>query len=99
MKKLTPRVEFPRFSLCSFLPGQEAGNVDVVLELEYGDYCEEPADIAEEVGVWLQETELLDTMSRNAQKSGNANAAREIVEDIGGLTQTWIRLNGGKRSQ
>ena len=71
----------------------------MVLESEYGDYCEEPAAIAQEVGVWLQEPELLNTMSRNAQKAGNANAAREIVESIGSLTQTWIRLNGGKASQ
>jgi 1,2-diacylglycerol 3-beta-galactosyltransferase len=79
--------------MLSFLPGQEAGNVDVVLEQEFGDFCQDPAGIATEVGIWLKDTNLLDTMSRNAQKAGNPYAAREIVEDIGELTQTWMRLN------
>ena len=75
------------------MPGQEAGNVDVVLESGYGDYCEEPSDIGKTVGVWLQDSELLDSMSLAAQKAGQPHAADDIVKDIGDQTVTWIRLN------
>jgi 1,2-diacylglycerol 3-beta-galactosyltransferase len=75
------------------LPGQEAGNVDVVLESGYGDYNEDPASIAHEVGCWLQDSELMNSMSRLAQKAGNPYAADEIVQDIGTQTITWMELN------
>ena len=78
----------------SFLPGQEAGNVDVVRESGFGDYNEEPNSIAREVGYWLKDTELLESMSKNAQQAGNPYAADEIVRDIGSQTQLWMHLNG-----
>ena len=77
----------------SFLPGQEAGNVDVVLEDGYGDYCDEPSEIAQEVGFWLQDEALLRSMSVAAQKSGRPYAADEIVHDIGCQTVAWMNLN------
>ena len=77
----------------SFLPGQEAGNVDVVLEDGYGDYCDEPSEIAQEVGFWLQDEALLRSMSVAAQKSGRPYAADEIVHDIGSQTVAWMNLN------
>ena len=77
----------------SFLPGQESGNVDVVLESGYGDYCEEPSEIGKIVGVWLQESELLTTMSANARQAGNPLAADEIVKDIGSQAVAWLQLN------
>jgi 1,2-diacylglycerol 3-beta-galactosyltransferase len=79
--------------LDSFLPGQEAGNVEVVLEDGFGDYCEDPAKIANEVTCWLQDSDLLKTMSRAAQKAGNPYAADEIVQDIGRLTLAWMHAN------
>lgn len=81
----------------SFLPGQEAGNVDVVLESGYGDYCEDPARIAQEVGFWLQDEALLTAMSKAAQKAGKPYAAAEIVQSIGSQTQNWITLNARGR--
>jgi len=77
----------------SFLPGQEAGNVDVVLESKFGEYNKRPSKIAEIVGSWLQDKELLQTMSRAAVKAGNPYAADEIVADIGRQTVAWMNLN------
>lgn len=79
--------------LTSFLPGQEAGNVDVVLESGYGDYCEEPTDIAKTVGVWLHDSELVASMSLAAQKAGHPYAADEIVTDIGNQAVAWMYVN------
>ena len=78
---------------CSFLPGQEAGNVDVVLESGFGEYKKRPSEIAKVVGTWLQDTELLNSLSRAAMKAGNPYAADEIVADIGQQTIAWMTLN------
>ena len=67
--------------------------MDVVLECGYGDYCEEPSKIAEEVSVWLQDSDLLVSMSHAAKKAGNPYAADEIVADIGDQTLSWLQLN------
>ena len=67
--------------------------MDVVLESGYGDYCEDPSEIAQEIGFWLQDSELLKTMSLAAQKSGHPYAADEIVHDIGTQTVAWMTLN------
>jgi 1,2-diacylglycerol 3-beta-galactosyltransferase len=80
--------------LTSFLPGQEAGNVDFVLESGFGDYCDDPQMIGEEVACWLQDQGLLTGMSLKAQEAGRPDAALDIVRDIGGITHTWIALNG-----
>jgi UDP-N-acetylglucosamine:LPS N-acetylglucosamine transferase len=63
------------------------------VEGEYGDYCEDPSKIAQEVGYWLKDSELLKTMSRAAQKAGHPYAADEIVHDIGAETVAWMALN------
>jgi 1,2-diacylglycerol 3-beta-galactosyltransferase len=77
----------------SFLPGQEAGNVDVVLEGGFGDYCKESEGIAEEVACWLQNEDLMETMSLAASKIGHPHAASDIVKDIGEITHSWLELN------
>lgn len=79
--------------LTSFIPGQEAGNVDFVLDHGFGDFSKDPAQIGEEVAVWLRDRELLRRMSANARQAGNPNAAAEIVMDIGAQTQIWMALN------
>jgi 1,2-diacylglycerol 3-beta-galactosyltransferase len=83
----------PYFVFISFLPGQEAGNVDVVLESGFGNYCEDPPEIATEVGEWLQDSSLMNSMSLAATKAGNPYAADEIVTDIGSQTVAWMKLN------
>jgi len=83
--------------LTSYLPGQEAGNVDIVLKAGFGDFCEEPETIALEIACWLQESLLLDEMSRKAQGVGTPHAAEEIALDIGKTTQQWMKRNELKR--
>jgi 1,2-diacylglycerol 3-beta-galactosyltransferase len=80
--------------LTSFLPGQEAGNVDYVLDNDFGDFNKDPVVIAEEVACWLKDTDLMDTMSRKARAIGHPDAASDIVIDIGSITHTWKALNG-----
>jgi len=79
--------------MTSFLPGQEAGNVDVVLESRFGEYQNQPSKIADTVTSWLQDAQLLQTMSQAAMVAGNPYAADEIVEDIGRQTVAWMNLN------
>ena len=70
----------------SHLPGQEAGNVDIVLDGGFGDYCEDPETIALEIACWLQDSQLIDVMSKKAQAVGHPHAAEEIAQDIGDTT-------------
>ena len=79
--------------LTSFLPGQEAGNVDYVLDYGFGDYSEDPVSIAEEVTTWLRDPSLLEVMSHRAQAAGRPDAASEIVLNIGSETHVWKSLN------
>ena len=50
--------------LTSYLPGQEAGNVDVVLKNGFGMYETKPGKIAEKVVGWLEGDGILEKMSR-----------------------------------
>jgi len=79
--------------MTSFLPGQEAGNVDVVLESEFGIYENKPSKIGEIVTSWLLDSSLLEKMSKAAMVAGNPYAADEIVEDIGRQSVAWMKLN------
>ena len=77
----------------SHLPGQEAGNVDIVLNGGFGDFCEDPETIGLEVACWLQDSQLIDDMSTNAMKVGHPHAAEEIAQDIGDTTHQWMEQN------
>ncbi|OEU06991.1 UDP-Glycosyltransferase/glycogen phosphorylase, partial [Fragilariopsis cylindrus CCMP1102] len=79
--------------MTSFLPGQEAGNVDVVLESQFGEYNNKPTEIASIVTSWLQDPTLLTKLSQSAMEAGNPYAADEIVNDIGSNTVAWMNLN------
>ena len=79
--------------MTSFLPGQEAGNVDVVVESGFGEYNDKPSKIADIVTSWLQDEQLLTGMSKAAMMAGNPYAADEIVKDIGQQTVAWMKLN------
>jgi 1,2-diacylglycerol 3-beta-galactosyltransferase len=80
--------------LTSFLPGQEAGNVDYVMENGFGDFDRNPVKIGEKVAIWLQDPILLQQLSKRSLVIGQPQAAQEIVLDIGQITQTWKVLNG-----
>lgn len=84
--------------LTSFLPGQEAGNVDVVLDGGFGEYREDPEHIAEGVAAWLRDDDLLGRMSRAATAAGAPDAASEIVLDIGRRTEEALRENASRAS-
>jgi len=82
----------------SHLPGQEAGNVDIVLNGGFGDFCEDPETIALEIACWLQESHLLDVMSRKAMRVGHPHAAEQIALDIGDTTHTRLEINRIKQN-
>ena len=79
--------------LTSFLPGQEAGNVNFVIDKAFGEFHKHPVDIAREVTGWFQNPTILQEMSHKAKEAGNPRAASEIVLDIGSTTHTWMALN------
>lgn len=82
----------------SHLPGQEAGNVDIVLNGGFGDFCEDPETIGLEVACWLQDSQLLDVMSKKAKKVGHPHAAEEIALDIGDTTRQYMERNEVRRN-
>jgi len=82
----------------SHLPGQEAGNVDIVLNGGFGDFCEDPETIGLEIACWLQDSQLLDDMSHKAMEVGSPHAAEEIAMDIGRTTHKWMERNDLKRN-
>ena len=68
--------------LSSFLPGQEAGNVQFVVENGFGTLQKKPAAIADVVSRWLQSPELLRKMSMNARAVAMPEASGAIAHDI-----------------
>lgn len=81
--------------LTSFLPGQEEGNVDFVLNGGFGAFCNDrdPVGIAEEVVAWLSSDEKMQELSRNAKAKGAPHAARDIAKAIGDSTLKWKEIN------
>ena len=79
--------------LTSFLPGQEAGNVDFVLENGFGEYCADPIVIGQTCAEWLKDEAKIVVMSERAHETGHANAAEEIVLDIGTSAQQYMQEN------
>jgi 1,2-diacylglycerol 3-beta-galactosyltransferase len=79
--------------ITSFLPGQEAGNVDIVLDNGFGDFCKDPRKIASELASWLRDPSLMEEMSKNSAIVGHPHAAASIVQDIGKITHEWKERN------
>jgi len=97
--------------LTSFLPGQEAGNVDLVLENGFGEYVDQnrPKEIANVVTGWMKgeynptddddddgNNSRLKRMSEAAIAFGNPQASKEIVLEIGSETHAWMDWNKKK---
>jgi len=72
--------------LTSFLPGQEAGNINVVLDGGFGDFRKDPEDISRGVASWLQDEKLFVEMSQNSALVGHPHAAADIVQSICDIT-------------
>ncbi|KAL7473062.1 hypothetical protein ACHAXS_013438 [Conticribra weissflogii] len=81
--------------LTSFLPGQEEGNVDYVVDGGFGSFVSDadPHGIADEVVSWLLDERKLKELSENAFKRGAPDAAAEIVEAIGESALRWKKIN------
>lgn len=84
--------------LTSFLPGQEEGNIDYVVEGGFGAYVNvsDPIGIAEEVCMWLSDDERRANLSRAAKACGAPHAARDIAQQIGDSAMKWRELNQEK---
>lgn len=84
--------------LTSYLPGQEEGNVDFVIEKGFGSFCSDadPIAMAEELCMWLTDDEKLVLLSKNAKAAGTPYAARDIARQIGDSTLKWRELNDEK---
>ena len=67
-----------------------------MLDGGFGDYCESPADIAEEVAFWLCDDSMLQNMSESAYQVGAPHASEEIVANIAESTLHCMALNEGK---
>ena len=86
--------------LTSFLPGQEEGNVNYVVDGGFGAYCPDtdPISMAEELCLWLKDDNKLSLLSRAAKKFGSPYAARDIAKSIGESTLKWRELNEEQQS-
>ena len=87
--------------LTSFLPGQEEGNVDFVVEKKFGLYQPDsnPKEIASTVCEWLRNQEKMEEMSHYAKKAGMPNAAENIVKCIGKSVLRWKELHEDEHIQ
>jgi len=84
--------------LTSFLPGQEEGNIDFVVNGEFGEYISDtnPSDIAQELAKWLIDENKMAKLSDAAKAHGAPNAARDIVKNIGDLSLQWKKINDSR---
>jgi 1,2-diacylglycerol 3-beta-galactosyltransferase len=74
--------------LIHFLPGQETGNVEFVVDNQAGALCQKPIEALETLYNWLKnDRKLLQQTAKNAQKIGRPDAAFEIVEEAIKLIQ------------
>jgi len=74
--------------LTSYLPGQEEGNVDFVIENNFGSFISDsdPSGIGEQVVLWLSDEVQMQSMSEAAMRVGAPHAAADIVKVIGERT-------------
>jgi 1,2-diacylglycerol 3-beta-galactosyltransferase len=74
--------------LSGFIPGQEEGNVEYVIDKGVGTWVEKPQLIAATLAQWLQpENETLAQMAQKAQRLGRPQAALDIAAEIFNLAQ------------
>jgi 1,2-diacylglycerol 3-beta-galactosyltransferase len=74
--------------LSSFIPGQEEGNVEYVIDNGVGTWAEKPQLVAATLAQWLQpENETLTYMAQKAQRLGRPQATLDIAATIFNLAQ------------
>jgi UDP-N-acetylglucosamine:LPS N-acetylglucosamine transferase len=81
--------------LTSYLPGQEEGNVDYVVDGKFGGFVDDrdPTAVGEEISDWLLSPKKLQQLGKNAGEKGAPHAARDIVQQIGDSTLKWREIN------
>lgn len=87
--------------LTSFLPGQEEGNVDYVIDGGFGAFIsdKDPQGIGEELVIWLTDDKKMKLLSDAAKAKGAPNAARDIAQTIGLSTLRWKAINEEKEKE
>ena len=66
-----------------YLPGQEKGNVDFVVENQAGKYCQTPLEALKTLSLWLRDDQKqLKQTAENASRLVPADAAMTIAEKI-----------------
>jgi 1,2-diacylglycerol 3-beta-galactosyltransferase len=74
--------------LSGFVPGQEEGNVEYVINKGVGTWAEKPQRIAATLAQWLQpENDTLTHMTQRARRLGRPQAAWDIAAEIFNLAQ------------
>ncbi|MFB0533586.1 MAG: glycosyltransferase [Anaerolineae bacterium] len=74
--------------LSSFIPGQEEGNVEYVIDNGVGTWAEKPQLVAATLAQWLQpENDTLTYMAQKAQRLGRPQATLDIAATIFNLAQ------------
>jgi 1,2-diacylglycerol 3-beta-galactosyltransferase len=74
--------------LSGFVPGQEEGNVEYVINKGVGTWAEKPQRIADTLAQWLQPgNETLTHMAQKAQILGRPQAALDIAAEIFSLAR------------
>jgi len=68
--------------LSSFLPGQEAGNVNFVVDQGFGEYNSDPKQISRTVASWVQDPKKLAQMADCARAAAAPTATQSIAEDL-----------------
>ncbi|KAA8496612.1 putative monogalactosyldiacylglycerol synthase, chloroplastic [Porphyridium purpureum] len=69
--------------LSSFLPGQEAGNVELVVKSGSGACCEQPKKLARVLRGWIGDDQALKAMSRASRAQGTRDATLIIARILG----------------
>lgn len=69
------------------VPGQEAGNADLVVDNQAGVYIEKPDEMIAQLRIWLHNDDILATMSDNAKKLSHPDAVWTISEKVWELLQ------------
>lgn len=81
--------------LTGFLPGQEEGNVTLVLESGSGEFHLAPDDIAHCAAKWVIDPEERASVAERASALGRPNSTREIAQDIWKLgARTVVERDG-----
>uniref|UniRef100_UPI002ADDD157 MGDG synthase family glycosyltransferase n=1 Tax=Thermoflexus sp. TaxID=1969742 RepID=UPI002ADDD157 len=73
--------------LTHYLPGQEEGNVDYVVQGGAGLYAPEPEQVKEAVREWLSRPDLLETFAARAAAMGYPDAALDAARWIGEIAR------------